>query len=144
MHLKLPHINLNEYYQFITFRTNDSIDSFVSKIQENHNLSNKNKQYQIDKYLDCSSNGAYLFDEKIDIFKSIVLQKNNIMYEVDAIAIMPNHVHLLIKQKEDLAKIMKYIKAKSAIELNKSLGRTGSFGRVIILIKLFVMRSTMD
>ena len=144
MHLKLPHINLNEYYQFITFRTNDSIDSFVSKIQENHHLSNKNKQYQIDKYLDCSSNGAYLFDEKIDIFKSIVLQKNNIMYEVDAIAIMPNHVHLLIKQKEDLAKIMKYIKAKSAIELNKSLGKTGSFGRVIILIKLFVMRSTMD
>lgn len=127
MHLKLPHINLNEYYQFITFRTNDSIDSFVSKIQENHNLSNKNKQYQIDKYLDYSSNGAYLFDEKIDIFKSIVLQKNNIMYEVDAIAIMPNHVHLLIKQKDDLSKIMKYIKAKSAIELNKSLGKTGKF-----------------
>ena len=49
------------------------------------------------------------------------------MYEVDAIAIMPNHVHLLIKQKEDLAKIMKYIKAKSAIELNKSLGKTGKF-----------------
>ena len=102
MHLKLPHINLNEYYQFITFRTNDSIDSFVSKIQENHNLSNKNKQYQIDKYLDCSSNGAYLFDEKIDIFKSIVLQKNNIMYEVDAIAIMPNHVHLLIVETHGL------------------------------------------
>ena len=79
MHLKLPHINLNEYYQFITFRTNYSIDSYVSKIQENHNLSNKNKQYQIDKYLDYSSNGAYLFDEKIDIFKSIVLEKNNIM-----------------------------------------------------------------
>ena len=66
------------------------------------------------------------------------------MYEVDAIAIMPNHVHLLIKQKEDLAKIMKYIKAKSAIELNKSLGKSEKFCRVIILIKLFVMRSTID
>ena len=48
MHSKLPHINLNEYYQFITFRTNDSKDSFVSKIQKNHNLSNKNKQYQME------------------------------------------------------------------------------------------------
>ena len=127
MHSKLPHINLNEYYQFITFRTNDSIDSFVSKIQENHNFTNKNKQYQIDKYLDYSSNGAYLIDEKIDIFKDIVLQRDNIMYEVDAIEIMPNHVHLLIKQKDDLSKTMKYIKAKSTIELNKSLRRSGKF-----------------
>ena len=49
------------------------------------------------------------------------------MYEVDILCIMPNHVHLLLKQNDDLTKIMKYIKGKSAVELNKNLNKTGKF-----------------
>ncbi|MDY0116314.1 MAG: hypothetical protein RBR59_01910 [Sulfurimonadaceae bacterium] len=97
MHQKLPHISILEYYQFITFRTYDSIDKFVSKIQENNNLITKSKQYQIDKYLDRSKNGAYLFEENINILRNIILDQNKILYEIDVFCIMPNHVHLLIK-----------------------------------------------
>jgi len=127
MHQKLPHISLIDYYQFITFRTNESIDEYVTKIQEDQSLSAKNKQYQIDKYLDKSESGAYLFGKNINILKNIILEKNNSIYEVDILSIMPNHVHILIKQKGDLSKIMKYIKAKSAIELNKNFKREGKF-----------------
>ncbi|QSZ42380.1 hypothetical protein GJV85_09770 [Sulfurimonas aquatica] len=127
MYEKLPHISLHDYYQFITFRTYDSMDAFIYKIQDNHNLTSKMKQFHIDAYLDESKNGAYLFGGNIAILKDHILSKNNILYEVDTLCIMPNHVHLLIKQKDDLSRIMKYIKAKSAIELNKSLGKKGKF-----------------
>ena len=40
---------------------------------------------------------------------------------------MPNHVHLLLKQQGDIAKIMKSIKGESAAVLNKSLSRSGAF-----------------
>ena len=58
MHSKLPHINLHNHHQFITFRTKESIDSYVTTLQ-NSDISTKQKQYEIDKYLDNSSNGAY-------------------------------------------------------------------------------------
>ncbi len=38
---------------------------------------------------------------------------------------MPNHIHLLLRQKAELGAIMRYIKAKSAIEINKALHRHG-------------------
>lgn len=49
------------------------------------------------------------------------------MYEVDILCVMPNYVHMLIRQKEELTKIMRYIKGKSAVELNKSLAKSGKF-----------------
>ena len=127
MHEKLPHISLEDHYQFITFRTQDSVDEFLLKIQKDKNLTAKMKQYQIDRYLDNSKNGAYLYGENIEILKNIILAKDNDIYEVDIFAIMPNHVHILLKQKEELSKIMKYIKGKSAVEINKNLNKTGKF-----------------
>ena len=40
---------------------------------------------------------------------------------------MPNHIHILFKQKISLPKIIKYLKAKSAVELNKNLKKDNSF-----------------
>ena len=127
MHSKLPHINYKEYYQFITFRTQDSIDEYVSKIQNNSKINNKTKEFEIDKYLDVSKKGAYLNGDNLKILKDIILSKNNIMYEVEILAIMPNHVHILFKQLDDLKSIMKYIKGKSAVEINKNMNRSGKF-----------------
>jgi len=125
-HKKLPHIDLNGYYQFITFRTQDSLSEYLQKIY-NKNIENNKKQMLIDEYLDSSSDGAYLYADKIDIFKEVLEAKDNELYQIIALAVMPNHIHILLKQEESLGKIMKYIKAKSAIELNKSIGRKGQF-----------------
>ena len=123
---KLPHIDLNEHYQFITFRTNDSLDGYLQKIY-NTEQENSKKQLAIDAYLDLSSEGAYLFDAQIAIFKQVILERNHTLYDLVAYSVMPNHVHILLKQKASLTKIIKYIKGKSAIELNRSLDRNGQF-----------------
>ena len=127
MHTKLPHLNLHHHYQFITFRTFDSIDDYVIKMQQNERIVTKIKQYEIDKYLDTSHKGSYFYDELIDKMREILLEKDTILYEVVVFVIMPNHIHIVIKQLDDLVKIVKYIKGKSAIQANKFLGKKGKF-----------------
>ncbi|QOP43210.1 hypothetical protein FJR45_04300 [Sulfurimonas sediminis] len=125
-HTKLHHISLQEHYQFVTFRTEESVDAYVRKLLENDEKESV-KQFQIDNYLDSSKNGACLFDEAIDVFMDVILEEDEKLYDVEIMAIMPNHIHLLFKQNDDLGKIMQYIKGKSAVELNKFLQKSGKF-----------------
>ncbi len=125
-HKKLPHINMLEHYQFITFRTYDSLSLYLKKLYS-LNLTNSKKQYLIDSYLDSSNFGAYLFKDAIDIFKNTLILKEGIWYEIVAYAIMPNHIHILLKQKIELFKIVKFIKSKSAIDINRYLNKEGKF-----------------
>ena len=101
MHSKLQHISIKDYYQFITFRTYDSVDEYVTKIQ-NSNDSQKLKQYKIDQYLDKSTNGAYLSGDIIDIFMDIILQEDENLYDMEILSIMPNHIHMLFKQRGEI------------------------------------------
>ncbi len=66
----LPHIDLDGHYQFITFRTLDSVDSFLKKLALN-DLPNNKKQLAIDQYLDQSCNGAYLNGEVITLLRNV-------------------------------------------------------------------------
>src|SRR5574344_793725 len=129
MHKNLPHINLEEYYQFITFRTYDSFDLYAKKIFE-QKISTSKKEYELDIYLDSSKNGAYFFEENINILKDIIYENDKSMYEIVIFVIMPNHVHLLLKQLDDLSKIIKFIKGKSAMVFNKKLNKSGKFWHI--------------
>lgn len=124
LHTKLHHINLKEHYQFVTFRTYESVDEYVKNIQ-NSTDTEKIKQYKIDNYLDNSQNGAYFYEDAIDIMIETVLAEDENMYDVEIMTIMPNHVHILLKQHINLEIIMQYIKGKSSLELNKYLNRNG-------------------
>ncbi len=121
----LPHIDLVGYYQFVTFRTHDSIDDFLKRISE-EDISTSLKQYKADEYLDGSPKGAYLNGEVLQWLKRFLLSKDEILYNLVAFSIMPNHLHLLFKQKEEIAKTIKIIKGASAFEINKILTRKGS------------------
>ena len=48
-------------------------------------------------------------------------------YQLCAVSIMPNHVHLLIQQKQDIDSIMQKIKGAMAFQINKLLSRKGHF-----------------
>ena len=126
MHSKLQHISIKGYYQFVTFRTYDSIDEFVKNI-ENSNDSQKLKQYKIDQHLDFSTNGAYLNGDVIDIIMDVILQEDENLYDMEIVAIMPNHVHMLFRQNDDLKKVMQHIRGLSAVEINRYLKRAGKF-----------------
>jgi len=122
----LPHIDMIGYYQFVTFRTNDSMDDFIVKIRK-QNIPDKQKEYQIDKYLDSSNKGCYLKGEVLEFLKEYFISKDKVLYDLVAFSIMPNHVHIVFKQNDNLSKIMKQIKGATANKINKMLNKSGRF-----------------
>ena len=122
----MPHVNIDGYYQFITFRTFDSVDEYVKKISST-NQPNQTKQQQIDDYLDSSTNGAYLNGKILEFLYEFLKSKDGVLCELVAFAIMNNHVHLLIKPLESLSKIVQSIKGGSAKIINEMIGKSGKF-----------------
>jgi REP element-mobilizing transposase RayT len=124
---RLPHIDLLGYYQFVTFRTYESLDEFMRKFCLSPALSNREKQLKIDEYLDTSSNGAYLQDEVLEWLFEFLLHQNKKLYELAAFAIMNNHVHILFKPLQSLSKVMQRIKGVSAKKINELQSKSGRF-----------------
>jgi len=122
----LPHIDMIGYYQFITFRTHDSLDDFIKKIRAK-NISSREQEYKIDQYIDHSPKGCYLNNNVLDYLYSYFVAKDKNFYDLVAFSIMPNHVHILFKQNIELPKIMKHLKGATAFQINKILQRKGTF-----------------
>jgi REP element-mobilizing transposase RayT len=123
---KLPHIDTLEHYQFVTFRTQDSLDDYLRKI-ESFDLPNSKKQMQIDSYLDTSDVGRYFEGEVLEYMRSYLLSLDGISYELVSFSIMPNHIHILFYQKQELSLILQRLKGATAKEINKILKKTGKF-----------------
>ncbi len=124
--VNLPHIDMIGYYQFVTFRTFDSLDDYILKISD-EKMSTKLKQYKIDNYLDTSSKGCYLNKEILEYLNQFFLSRDKILYELVCFSIMPNHIHILFKQNGDLSKTMQQIKGGTSFEINKILDKKGRF-----------------
>ncbi len=122
----LPHIDITGYYQFITFRTFDSNDEFLKRLSLVDKPNNK-KQLDIDNYLDTSQKGSYLNDSVLTAMSDFLKSKDNNLYELIAFAIMPNHIHILIKPMDKLALVLQNIKGSSAKIINDILKRRGKF-----------------
>ena len=125
-HHHLPHIDLLNHYQFVTFRTKGSTDDFLLKLYA-QNKPNPEKQAAIDAYLDSSNQGAYLHGEALSQLKHFLCQKDGELYKLICFAIMPNHVHMLFKPLQSLSAVMQKIKGGSARLLNELMNRKGSF-----------------
>jgi len=125
LHTNLPHFSQKNQYQFITFRTKDSTDDFILRELEKSTQTTKLTQYNIDKYLDNSQKGAYLHGEIIDIIKDYLLQVDSELCEILSYSIMPNHIHIILIQNDELSKIMQNIKGSLSFKINKKLGKSG-------------------
>ena len=134
-HRHLPHMDIENHYQFITFRTHDSVDAHLKKLAQ-QNLPTSKQQLAIDQYLDQSKNGAYLNDDVLLLFSNFMRMKDAALYELVAFCIMPNHVHLLIKPLDKLPGVMQQLKGGSAKLINKMLERKGRFWAVDYYDKL--------
>ena len=122
----LPHADLIGYYQFLTFRTHDSIDEYLTRIS-NENISTSLKQYKADEYLDRSLKGAYLNGKVLVHLSNFLEEKDGELYELVAFSIMPNHLHILFRQKEEIGKTVKRLKGASSVMINRMLDRKGVF-----------------
>jgi REP element-mobilizing transposase RayT len=124
MKRNLPHADLIGYYQFLTFRTHDSIDEYLIRIA-NENISTSLQQYKANEYLDRSLNGAYLNGEVLKYLSDFFKEKDKELYELVAFTIMPNHVHLLFKQTMEIGETVKRLKGSSSVVINRMLNRAG-------------------
>ena len=122
----LAHVDIAGYYQFITFRTNDSTDAFLNKLSA-QNTSSSRKQLIVDNYLDRSIQGAYLNDDVLLFLHRFLRSKGKDSYNLIAFAIMPNHIHLLLKPFDNLPSVIKKIKGGSAKIVNEMMNRNGTF-----------------
>jgi len=123
----LHHYSELEAYQFITFRTQDSIDPYLKKISKMIELDVSARQMKIDEYCDQSNKGCYLNGESIFVIMTQLKTLGSEFYQLYAVSVMPNHVHLLIQQKQDLSEIMRKIKGSTALQINKLLSMQGHF-----------------
>ena len=119
------HINAVGSYQFITFRTKESLDGYLKKLYVS-NEPEKIKQYKMDIYLDTSTKGALLYGSLLKEIKDYYLGYDKNIFEVEALSMMPNHIHILLKQNDNLSNIMRILKGGASHIINKSLGRHGS------------------
>ena len=113
-----------DHYQFVTFRTKDSIDGYMEKLYGS-NDSERLKQYKIDSYLDKSENGAFLNGQIVVDIQKYFQNYDKKMYKLIALVIMPNHIHILFKHEDALKNIMRILKGGSAHIVNKALDRKG-------------------
>jgi len=122
----LSHLDLQGYGQFITFRTADSTDGFLLKLAA-EGKSIREQQMAIDKYLDASGQGAYLHGDVLRFLYDFLRAKDGDLYTLACFAIMPNHVHMLIKPRQALSRLMQRVKGASAKGINDIMGRRGTF-----------------
>ncbi|RTZ77647.1 MAG: hypothetical protein DSY98_08635, partial [SAR324 cluster bacterium] len=106
-------------------RTKDSTDTFVQKLLAQNNIETKMLQHQIDQHLDNSQSGVYLNGTIIELTKNYLLKIDETVCKVIAFSIMPNHIHILLTQHIDLAKVVQQIKGGLAFIINKELGKKG-------------------
>jgi len=123
---KLSHISLSNHYQFVTFRTKDSLDKFLLEIS-NLDIDNSIKQYKIDIHLDGSSNGAYLNDKVLKILKEYIISQDKKLFDLISFVIMPNHIHLLFRETLKLDEAIRKLKGGSSFLINKVLDKKGQF-----------------
>ncbi len=126
LYKKLPHISNDGSYQFVTFRTEDSVDDYLKRMIDLP-MQNQKKQYEMDKYLDSSKNGRYLNDTILELCKAYIIKQDKKLFDVVCFSIMPNHIHILFKETIIISEAIGKLKGALAFEINKALGKKGQF-----------------
>ncbi len=121
---KLHHYSQINAYQFVTFRTLASVDDYLLKINES-TLNESSKQLQIDNYLDKSDKGRVLNSEVIRIVLDYCKTLETEYYNLICISVMPNHIHMLFKQNQNMPKIVQKLKGGLSFLINKHLNQKG-------------------
>ncbi len=122
----LMHIDQKNAIQFVTFRTQESVAYYLAKNNIDTAESIAKQQFRQDKFLDSCSAGAILNGQAIPLLIAFFRSKHTIHYNLIAVSIMPNHIHLLFEQTQPLKDTMKKLKGATAQLVNRHYKRTGT------------------
>ena len=136
----LPHFDAARVAQGITFRLADSVpraaiarwkeEILLGRQWRTDRARHEELQRRIARYEDAGRGECHLRRPEIAaLVRDALVKFNGERYGLVAWCVMPNHVHVLIKQKRGfpLAEIVKSWKVFTAREANAILGRTGQF-----------------
>ncbi len=134
----LPHCDDDTKIQFVTFRLYDSVpldviemwktELEITEESEKSSAEFLKLQAKIFQYEDAGHGECLLVQKQVyDIVESTLLFYNNSKYQILEYAIMPNHVHVLIKINAgySLSKIMHSWKSYTTNRIQKLLNRKG-------------------
>ena len=143
---KLPHWSQCDCVQFVTFRLADSLPQL--KLMEYKKARERwvnahpkpwtrseQEEYDdlfgaaIDKWLDAGHGECLLKDKRArDIVASVIMNDDGSRCDIYVVAIMPNHVHILMTPREDytVQTIVGSWKSLSSHRINGMLNRVGS------------------
>jgi REP element-mobilizing transposase RayT len=140
-HGRLPHYDAPGSVQFITFRLADSLPVSRAATATDSAKSAAGKSYrELDDELDAGIGNCILSDPKAaTVVRDAILFRDQRVYDLLAWVVMPNHVHLLIRQHEgqQIGAIVKSLKTYTANRINKlnntggSVWQSGYFDRVV-------------
>ena len=132
----LPHFDVPDLVQFITFRLADSIPlSALTRIEEGIKLGPQERREaerrnRLNKWLDRGYGSCWLGKPEVAAcVEQALLDTDGEQCLLLGWCIMPNHVHVLAELSDDtpLSQLVKKWKGVSAVKSNRLLGRTGNF-----------------
>jgi len=132
----LPHFNIPNLVQSITFRLADSLpqealDKITRELAARPESERQaERERRIATYLDAGHGACWLKESHVaSLVESALLHFDGQRYRLLAWCVMPNHVHVLVEMKDGfpLAEIVHSWKSFTANEVNKILSRTGDF-----------------
>ena len=127
----LPHRDEPGLVQFVTFRLADAIPAArrtewqaLLKIEDS-----PTRQRKLEDYLDRDLGASHLRRPKVaGLVEEALRFFHGTRYELLAWVVMPNHVHVLLAQREEpLGRVVRSWKSYTGRESNKELGCTGPF-----------------
>lgn len=133
-HGNLPHLDAGGSVQFVTFVLADAAPKQqLSRNSLGLGVYSDEDMWSLDGELDRGRGECLLAREEIaGIVKRSILLRENETHQNLAWVIMPNHVHLLLRQMKGftLGNVLKQIKGGSSPLINEHIGRTGKVWQI--------------
>lgn len=130
----LPHFDLENRTQFVTWRQADSVPSEVLKewARELASLDDparkKEMASRIERFCDAGRGSCVLGNPRTArVVQETLFRSHGIDFDLLAWTVMPNHVHILLRQSrgKSIGEIVRTLKGFSSNRLNKIRGAAG-------------------